>query len=544
MNILNLQFVAQQTLIASIAITLALSYSPPAVAIVEAVGKLHQHGSEALERGEKKKAESFFLQAVSIGEKQGFEFSPNSADQLAQLYLEQRRYPEAENMFLKSKKITARDFPKDYRLQIQIELPLAAMYLQIGQVEKALFELKTAGNNWKASKTRKDEPSSEISLKLAEQLSKLSITLVKNNRFADAESCAKLSTEILGSMTDNRYFLLEQAKYNCFLGKMYYKNKRYKLACDTLENGISLQKANNFTVLDWELAEPMHYKVLALRASAQDTRAKSLNAEIAPNWPNYAFVNADDWAEKFTQALNSREGYGQPNYIAARDAVAIASKWGAQDIRLAESEARWGILLYQKGKDDEASPHVSKAINLASNAFAKNKTALAARFEHWGKLIADTNSCPREAPWPLYREALKLRKETVKYKDEAAYKGAKQIANYCKNKLVNSSEEGLFLLFSDACDVMAVAHGLSDARVIDSLHDLIAAREQRYQFERKPEAHAPTIRLYRKVITGEKDAYGAASSEVRETAASSVRYLRQVQMNVEAEKFAQEYKVK
>jgi len=40
------------------------------------------------------------------------------------------------------------------------------------------------------TKTRKDEPSSEISLKLAEQLSKLSITLVKNNRFADAESCA------------------------------------------------------------------------------------------------------------------------------------------------------------------------------------------------------------------------------------------------------------------------------------------------------------------------------------------------------------------
>ncbi len=91
---------------------------------------------------------------------------------------------------------------------------------------------------------------------------------------------------------------------------------------------------------------------------------------------------------------------------------------------------------------------------------------------------------------------------------------------------------------------MAVARGLSDARVIDSLHDLIAAREQRYQFERKPEAHAPTIKLYRKVLNGEKDAYGAASPEIRETAASLVGYLRQVQMNVEAEKFAQEYKIK
>ena len=116
---------------------------------------MHQHGSDALERGEKKKAESFFLQTVRIGEKQGFEFSQNSADQLEQLYLEQRRYPEAENMFLKSKKITARDFPEDYRLQIQIELPLAAMYLQIGQVDKALFELKTAGNNWKLLKREK-----------------------------------------------------------------------------------------------------------------------------------------------------------------------------------------------------------------------------------------------------------------------------------------------------------------------------------------------------------------------------------------------------
>jgi hypothetical protein len=522
---------------------LLLTLSSDALAINEAAWKLDEEARVALEAGNHKKAESLWLQAYKLGEKRGFEYASNPAFKLAEMYALQKRSGEAEKMFLEAKRISNIDYPDSGRLQQQIDLALGKMYLETGKIEQASVTLTRACTNWMKGAAQKEQPSSTDSLNLAETLASLSTVLANRKQFAESQSLAKSVVSLLDRMDDKKFYQAEKAKYQCFLGKMACRNRDYKTAIESLSRGLKALD-QKFTLVDWERAEPSHYLVLALTGTKQDAQAKELSSAMMPSWPSYAFEQSDEWSVPFAKSMETSGDYHREKDQYARDAVAIATKWGTKDVRFADSEARLGIVLHHKGKYDEAPPHMERAIMSLRSAAGISPNAAALRYEHWGKLLEDTSHYTRSAPWSVYRAAVKIRKANAKYHDEDAFRGAKQIANYCKNGLASSYDEELFSMFADACDVMATAHGLNDERVLDAFHDLITAREQRYQYEGNPQIHAPLIMLYRKVLTGEKDAYGATSPEVKETASNLVAYLRKVKMNEEADLIAKEYAIK
>jgi tetratricopeptide (TPR) repeat protein len=509
---------------------------------------LNRQAKDAIKRGDNQNAEQLLLQSVAIGEASGFGFSPNSADELAKIYTEQKRYADAEQMLLKSKTITARDFRNGNLLLMRINLQLARLYMQAGQLPKAQANLEEAFTYWSSlsQSANKYRISSNDSRKLAAELAQASTAFAGSGRLSEAENCAKSAAEIgtlLASGENGQHYYAEAAIYDCLLGKLYYRNKKYKSACAALNNCIELRKDKS-TSLDWELAEPLHYYALSLASSNQGAKAKEINLELAPNWPGYTFEHADAWSDKMADAANAFGSYHNEEIDSAREALEIAKKWSVSDIRYADTEARLAILLHKAGKYEEAPGHFFEAIRIANIALKANKPAVAARCEHWGKLVEDTGHYTGSAPWPVYREALSIRQEITKPKDETAFKGAKQIANYCKNQLTHFPDEQLFAMFSDACNVMVKAHGLADEQVLDSMHDLIAARERRYQYDHTQALQAPTIALYKEVLKGEKDLYGMNSSEVHDTASSMVTYLKTVNLNDEAAVIARDYKIK
>ncbi len=527
-----------------LALTINVIAVPSSYAYNDQASTLDRRAGEALEKGDRRLAEKLYLQALKIGGLEGFGFSENPADHLASLYMEEKRYSEAERFYLQSKTITARDFPGDLRLQMQIDVALGSLYLRSNQTEKALAAFRKACKAWLIVAAKDDEPSMDLTFPFVAQLAKCSFKLSNEGRNAEAETFAKAASDITSKMADRKFYSSEITRYSCLLGKMYYRNKKYKLASEVLERSIGRLKGN-FTLLDWELAEPAHYFALSCNALNQPKKCSEFAKSLKANWPESVFQKSDEWGDAFVRGAAGQDGYcGDGDLDQAREAIRLAKKFGPNDFRLAESEARLAIVLHDDGKYEEAPAHFKEAIRILELSLSNNRNAIAMHLERWGKLTEPSYHHTSEAPWPVYMEALRIRKEITKANNEDAFKGAKQIADYCKNCLARTNEDEVFTMYADACNVMSKARPISNSDVLDAFHDLIAVREKRYQYDRTPATHAPTIALYEQVLKGEKLAYGADSLEVKETAGNLVEYLRRVQMNDLANRFARDYSVR
>jgi tetratricopeptide (TPR) repeat protein len=506
----------------------------------ELASRLDSQAENAVQRGDLKLAETIYLKALAEGEAHKFEYSPNSADKLAELYEKQKRYDDAERMLLRSRAARTKEWPENYSNQLQIGLALSELHLKREQIDKAIPELKAALLLWRKAVADNDT-SSGTALALAQQLSQVSDSLVRSHKPAEAEFFIQNAVIVPSQMPkdDRKYYEKNKILYMCELGKVYILNKKYKLAADVLAEVIA-DRQSKFQILDWELAEPMHYYAQALTALDKTAQAKQITSQLTPNWPASAFINSDVWSRKFVNGWETNDEYHNNDVASAEQAVAIASKWGPKDIRYADSEARLATILFNSSKYNQARPHMLNAINSAKQSFGENSKAVAARCEKWGSTVTDAHYT-HDAPWAPFREALRIRTATATLHDTDAFNGAKLIANYCKNQLPHRLEQELFAMFEDAVAVMAKVRGTADDRVLDAYSDLIREHEKWSQYETDTSKLAPIAALYKTLLSGEKDAYGARSAEARQTAGQYAKLLKRMHRDAQAIQLDKEY---
>ncbi|MBP7863887.1 hypothetical protein KA183_19530 [bacterium] len=515
----------------------------PAQALNSKADSLQQKARTEKEKKNVAKAESLFLQAVKEGDKNGYEYRTNAAEELAQWYLERKEYAKAEEMFKKALLSGAKDWAKyqDFEYEFENNAYLSQLYRLQNNYAKAVESLKRAISFMsKTSNMRND-----TCLKLSNEMILVARWQMENKQRKEAEILCRAALKALTTSDSAKYHEAEIARCKNQLSLACLANKNVSEDKALIDQVIA-QRLENFSILDWEVAGPSLKKIEILQASGNKAEAQKLANQLSRFWPKSAFSKASTqaaqgWEDSILCSSEFATQYRGHSTEDAEKALAIAKQFGPNDIRFAISNARLAALMLHKDYK-MIEPLSQTAIKSIKMALGENNPATASFLEHWGKELENTSTI-HSAPYSMYKEALTIRLKTTKPGDEEAFKGAKQIGNFCKTMFVNRSEDELISMYSDAVTIIVRAKGLKDHNALDALSDQITMFERKYLYTMNAADHAKTFALYKKLLDAQSLFYGKDSAEVKETASQYVALLRKMKLTNEADSAAKSWKL-
>lgn len=480
--------------------------------------KAYQLQEQARSEVEKKnfaKAETLFFQALAEGEKNGFQYSENAAEELAKLYFKNKEYAKAEKMFLKALSIGEKEWAGSRSFDYEYEncTNLSRLYRTQNNYPKALAIISRGLLHLNLQDIRNDDR-----FDLCVELIELSRWSADNHKDKEAEALSRQALNILNSGEDVKFHQEAISYCRHQLAKCLIATKKYQEA-DSLLSQVIAQRKTNFSILDWEIAGPSFDKLTTLKNLGKSLEAKTLELKISKYWPSSAFAPCSKkdkqlWEDTIIGADSLKQMY-QKDDSSAPKALEIAKRFGEGDIRFAISNARLARL--KLSKDYHQVEPVSVVAAKSVKKALKEKSSSAASFlEHWGKALENTNTMT-SAPFTMYQEALKIRLATAKLGDMDAFKGAWQIGNYCKTLFARSSAEDVISMYGDACKVLVQAGGMKNAKTLDALSDQIAMLEIKNKYTIKPKDKSQIEALYKGLMDAQSKLYGASSDELSQT---------------------------
>lgn len=522
--------------ILSIAIQSAFAYNDKANHLQEQAGRERENKNFP-------KAESLYLQAVSEGDKNGYLYRTNAAEELGKWYLERKEYAKAESMFNKALSIGAREWApsKSFDYEFENNVYLCQLFRAQKDYAKAVSSLNRAVSYIGTANDMRNDDRKNLSTELIE----MSRWLIENKREKEAESFCRTALKIMNSGDDVKFHQDEIAYCRHQLAKVLIAAKKYAEANSLLEQVLE-HRGENFKILDWEIAGPTFEKASALSGMKKDREAKALSATLNKYWPQSAFSSCSkqdrqSWEDTIIGASEPATRYRGHDPDEAERALFIARKFGPKDIRYAVSNARLSTLMLHKNykQVEPLSRETAKSVKLALGA---NNSATASFLEHWGKSL-ENRSTIHSAPFIMYKEALAIRLKTTKPGDEDAFKGARQIGNYCKTMFVTRQEDELIPMYADAVKIIILSRGLKNEAALDALSDQIAMLEYKYRYTMNPSDHTKTFVLYKELLNAQSSLYGKTSAEVKDTANQYVALLRKMKMSEEASSAAKSWNI-
>lgn len=518
-----------------IALSIIFSHKLPALSLNNKAENLQIQARKERENGNKSKAESLYLQAVQEGEKNGYSYRTNAAEELAQWYFEQKNYSKAEDMFKKALKAGERDWAKynDFGYEFENNTYLSKVYRAKGDFIKANASLLQALSHLSSTQNM----SNDDRYSLCKELTIVSFWQIENKKYKEAEISLRTALSIACGGEDSKYNQEQIDLCRHYLAKVCVLNQKFQEA-DLLLSQVIASRKKNFTILDWEIASPSLDKVETLKRLSKSAQSKELSLLLDKYWPKKAFCPSSNqdkyaWEEAILGSSNIATLYRGYDSINAEKAVQISTKFSEKDIRYAVSNARLAALMLHKDYK-LTEPLIQKSIKSIKLALGANNSATASFLEHWGKAIENTSTI-HTAPFSAYKEALGIRVRTTTKGDLNAYKGAKQIGNFCKTMFVGRREDKLISMYADAYKVIVLAKGLNDEDTLDALSDFISMLESKYQYSTNPKEHAQTLILYKDFLKAESDFYGKNSSQVKDTARQYVALLLRLKQTKEAD---------
>lgn len=504
-----------------------------AFAINNKAWDLYSKGEDAYKAKKFAQAESLWKQSVEEGLKNGFGFGPGSTERLGDFYAEQKNYNKAIELYKTGLQVYDKEWSDDPELKISTLAKLSNVYLATQNVAAAENQLNLAVNILKRVK-----PSiwfsNQALLELVEQLEGMSRVMLAHHEDEKAENLAKNALYIIITMPDGKFYRDEKASCSGLLGRAYLAEKKYPQSIEQLKVAIAIER-EYFADVDWDVAEFLNDYHDALLGNNQTKEANRLGAWLYQVWPKSTFKNSEEWGRLFRKAsLHAYSRGGSDETIpSARQAIAVARKFGESDIRFGESKARLALFQHRYGDYKEVWPLMETAIACREKAMGKTNPMLIRVLENWATSLVEGHSS-YEPAFLLYEKIIGLDEGIAKQGDMDVYKSAKTVADYCKNMLTGSSydQEKLIPLYERAYKVIAKTKGALDEKTIDCLSDIIYFEKRRVFLIGKEfdslSAH------FQQLLKIEKDAYGAKSPEVRETAADYANLLRRVQLIDEA----------
>lgn len=501
---------------AVIATTISIGFSA-AFAYNDKASNLQEQARRERENKNMAKAESLFLSAVKEGDKNGYSYRTNAAEELAQWYLERKEYSKAESMFKKALAIGLKEWGASNNFDYELEnyTYLSKLYRAQNDYVKALASInKSMSHIGNAVSLRNDDRRL-----LAKELIVLSRWLRDNKREREAEELCRQAVKITVKDEDAKYHEDEIAFYRHELAKSCLATKKYSEANSLLAQVLAHRK-EKFNILDWQIVGPSFDQIIALNGMGKNKEAKELSTILNRYWPPKAFrpsskKDKQDWEDTIIGARDFAMQDNGDDENQAEKALAIAKKFGPSDIRFALSTANLATLRLQHDYK-QVEPLSLSAVKSAKLALGADSSALASFLEHWGKSLENT-SIIHSAPFVMYKEALAIRKKTTKLGDIEAFKGAHQIGNFCKTLFARSPEDELVSMYSDACKIIIMSKGLNNESSLNALSDEIAMLEIKYRYSRNPKDHSGTLSLYEKLLAAQSSFYGKNSIEVKET---------------------------
>lgn len=539
MNFSNRSITSKCFLVATIISIICL----PAQALNSKADSLQQQARMEKEKKNVAKAESLFLQAVKEGDKNGYCYRTNAAEELAQWYLERKEYVKAEEMFKKALISGAKDWAKyqDFEYEFENNAYLSQLYRLQNNYAKAAESLKRAISFM--SKT--NNLHNDTCLKLSNEMILVARWQMENKQSKEAEILCRAALKALTTSDSAKYNQAEIARCRNQLSLACLANKNVGKDKAIIDQVIA-QRLENFSILDWEVAGPSLKKIEILQATGNKAEAQKLLNKLGRFWPKTAFSKAStqaaqEWEDSILCSSEISTRYRGHYSKDAEKALAIAKQFGSKDIRYAISNARLAtLMLHNDYKMTE--PLSQTAIKSIKMTLGENNPAAASFLEHWGKELENTTTI-HSAPYSMYKAALAIRLKTTKAGDEEAFKGAKQIGNFCKTMFINRKEDELISMYSDAATIIVHAKGLKDQNALDALSDQISMLERQYLYTMNASDHAKTFELYKKLLDAQSLFYGKDSAEVKETAKQYVALLRKMKLTYEANSAAKSWRL-
>lgn len=487
------------------------------------------------------KAESLYLQAVHEGDKNGYLYRTNAAEELGQWYLERKEYAKAESMFNKALSIGAREWApsKSFDYEFENNVYLCQLYRAQKDYAKAVASLNRAVSYIGTANDMRNDDRKKLSAELIE----MSRWLIENKKEKEAESFSRNALKVVNSGEDVKFHKDEIAYYRHQLAKTLIAARKYAEA-NALLDLVLEHRSENFKILDWEIAGPSFDKANALSGMKKDKEAKVLSATLNKYFPQSAFSTCrkqdrQSWEDTIIGASEPATRYRGHDPDEAEKALSIARKFGPKDIRYAISNARLAVLMLHK-KYKQVEPLSCETVKSVKLALGDKNGATASFLEHWGKSL-ENRSTIHSAPFIMYKEALAIRLKTTKPGDEDAFNGAKQIGNCCKTMFVTRHEDELIHMYADAVKIIILSRGLKNEVALDALSDQIAMLEYKYRYTMNASDHTKTFSLYKELLNAQSSLYGKNSAEVKDTANQYVALLRKMKMSEEASSAAKSW---
>ena len=505
--------------VGSLIMALATTFSIGATSSFAYNDKASQLQEKARDEAERKnfaRAETFFLQAIAEGEKNGFQYRENAAEELAKLYFKNKDYAKAEKMFFKALSIGDKEWAPSKSFDYEYEncANLSRLYRTVNNYPKALAIISRASLHL----TNLQDMGNDDRFTLASELIELSRLSADNHKDKEAEALSRQALNILNSGEDVKFHQDEISYCRHQLAKCLIATKKYQEA-DSLLSQVLAQRKANYSILDWEIAGPSFDKLTTLKNLGKSPEAKILELKLSKYWPPSAFVPCSKkdkqlWEDTIIGADNLKQMY-QKDDSSAPKALEIAKRFGEGDIRFAISNARLARL--KLSKDYHQVEPVSVVTAKSVKKALKEKSSSAASFlEHWGKALENTHTIS-SAPFTMYQEALKIRLATAKPGDKDAFEGAWQIGNYYKTLFARNHAEDVISMYGDVCKVLVQAGGVHNVKTLDALSDQIAMLEIKNKYTIKPKDKSQIESLYKGLMDAQSKLYGASSDELLET---------------------------
>lgn len=480
-------------------------------------------------------AEVLWRKSVEEGLKNGFGFASGSAEGLGDFYVEQKNYSKAIELYKTALQVCDKEWSENPELKTSTFTRVANVYVATKNLAAADNQLNLAVGILKRVKPS-DWPSSQTVLNLVEQLEHVSRLLLTRNENGKAENLARNALYVVTTMPDAKFYREEKAGCCGLLGRVYLCERKYPDSIRQLKEAIAIER-EHFADVDWEVAEFLNDYHDALLDSNQTKEANQLGNWLYQVWPKSTFKNSEEWGRLIRAGslyTYSRNGSDKVK-TSAQQAVAVARKYGESDIRFGESKARLALFQHRHGDYQEVWPLMETAIACRQKAIGKTNPMLTKVLENWATSLEEGHSS-HEPGFLIYEKIIGLDEGVAKQGDMNVYKSAKRVADYCKNMLAshNYDWDKLMPIYERAYKVIAKTKGALDEKTIDCLSDIIYFEKPRV-FMAGKELDALSAH-FQQLLKIEKDAYGAKSPEVRETARDYASLLRRVQLKDEAAK--------
>lgn len=516
---------------------------PSAFAYNDKASHLQEQAHKERENKNISKAESLYLQAISEGDKNGYLYRTNAAEELAQWYFERKDYARAEAMFNKALSVGAKEWApsKSFDYEFENNTYLSKLYRAQKNYAKAIAAVNRALSHVGNTNDMRTDDRKNLSTELIE----ISRWFQENKRDKEAENFSRTALKIMNSGEDIKYLENEIDIFRLQLAKVCIATKKYGEA-NSLIDQVLAHRADEFSILDWEIAGPTFDKISALQGMSKSKEAKSLATTLNKYWPQSAFSSCSkqdrqDWEDSILDTSEMATRYHGHDALQAEKALVIAKKFGPKDIRYAVSNARLANLMLHKNYK-QVEPLSQTTVHSIKLALGENNSSAASFLEHWGKCL-ENRSTIHSAPFTMYKEALAIRLKTAKPGDTDAFNGAKQIGNFCKTMFVSRQEDDLISMYGNAVKIIVTTKGLKDASALDALSDQIAMLEMKYRYTMNAGDHAKTFSLYKELLKAQSGLYGKNSPELKDTATNYVALLKKMKLVGDASAAAKTWNV-